>query len=186
MWGEHARTLTPRVTRRDNAPLCTESFSYTCWPSDASRHTRYSRDFNVSGRWTPDSNSTDHTSGLPWWQKNHPDMVLYRCDRTTPAWECRARGNSLHSTPKTVQISPHRQKTQKERRRDRETEDNNATTQRLAPRRNRHVTSRLRHAKQTVNSWCAPHRRIRTTTRRYDPRGLWPRAPPRDERWRAR
>ena len=25
---------------------------------------------------------------LPWWQRNHPELVLYRCDRKTPALEC--------------------------------------------------------------------------------------------------
>ena len=27
-------------------------------------------------------------TNLPWWQANHPELVLYRADRTTPAWEC--------------------------------------------------------------------------------------------------
>jgi len=25
---------------------------------------------------------------LPWWQRHHPELVLYRCDRKTPALEC--------------------------------------------------------------------------------------------------
>jgi hypothetical protein len=25
---------------------------------------------------------------LPWWKANKPDLVLYQCDRKTPAWEC--------------------------------------------------------------------------------------------------
>jgi hypothetical protein len=27
-------------------------------------------------------------SGLPWWQANKPELVLYQCDKKTPAWEC--------------------------------------------------------------------------------------------------
>lgn len=27
-------------------------------------------------------------SGLEWWTEHHPDLVLYQCDRVTPAWEC--------------------------------------------------------------------------------------------------
>ena len=39
-------------------------------------------------------------TGLPWWQKNHPDLVLYRCDKKTPAWECFAGETCSHvSTP---------------------------------------------------------------------------------------
>jgi len=40
-----------------------------------------------------DPNPKPHISGkganattLPWWQKNKPELVLYRCDRRTPAW----------------------------------------------------------------------------------------------------
>ena len=25
---------------------------------------------------------------LPWWQAHHPELVLYQCDKVTPAWEC--------------------------------------------------------------------------------------------------
>ena len=25
---------------------------------------------------------------LPWWKENHPDLVLYQCDKITPCWEC--------------------------------------------------------------------------------------------------
>lgn len=27
-------------------------------------------------------------SSLPWFQKNYPELVLYQCDKKTPAWEC--------------------------------------------------------------------------------------------------
>jgi len=27
-------------------------------------------------------------TALPWWQANKPDLILYQCDRKTPAWEC--------------------------------------------------------------------------------------------------
>ena len=36
-------------------------------------------------------------SGLPWWQARHPELVLYRCDRTTPAWECFAGEGCSHA-----------------------------------------------------------------------------------------
>ena len=29
-----------------------------------------------------------NNSGLPWWLEHAPDLVLYQCDRKTPAWEC--------------------------------------------------------------------------------------------------
>ena len=29
-----------------------------------------------------------NNSGLPWWQENKPELVLYQCDQVTPAWEC--------------------------------------------------------------------------------------------------
>lgn len=37
-------------------------------------------------------------TGLPWWQKNHPDLVLYQCDRVTPAWECFAGEGCAHTS----------------------------------------------------------------------------------------
>ena len=27
-------------------------------------------------------------TALPWWRANKPELVLYQCDRKTPAWEC--------------------------------------------------------------------------------------------------
>ena len=48
-------------------------------------------------------------SGLPWWKKNHPELVLYRCDKKTPAWECFAGEGCSHlnvpldlTNPKTL------------------------------------------------------------------------------------
>ena len=35
-------------------------------------------------------------TGLPWWQENHPDLILYQCDRKTPAWECFAGEGCSH------------------------------------------------------------------------------------------
>lgn len=35
--------------------------------------------------------------GLPWWQSNHPSLVLYTCDRKTPAWECFAGEGCSHA-----------------------------------------------------------------------------------------
>lgn len=39
----------------------------------------------------PAAHVTGHganATGLPWWEQNRPELVLYQCDRTTPAWEC--------------------------------------------------------------------------------------------------
>ena len=48
-------------------------------------------------------------SGLPWWKQNHPDLILYTCDRKTPAWECFAGEKCSHvnvpldlTNPKTL------------------------------------------------------------------------------------
>lgn len=35
-------------------------------------------------------------TALPWWQENHPELVLYTCDRKTPAWECFAGEGCSH------------------------------------------------------------------------------------------
>mmetsp|Transcript_1684 Transcript_1684/g.3587 ORF Transcript_1684/g.3587 Transcript_1684/m.3587 type:complete len:183 (-) Transcript_1684:824-1372(-) len=35
-------------------------------------------------------------SGLPWWQQHKPELVLYRYDRATPAWECFAGEGCAH------------------------------------------------------------------------------------------
>jgi hypothetical protein len=35
-------------------------------------------------------------SGLPWWQANKPELVLYQCDKKTPAWECFAGEGCAH------------------------------------------------------------------------------------------
>eukprot|EP01052_Picozoa_sp_SAG31_P008738 SAG31_NODE_446_length_15587_cov_29.651989_1_plen_649_part_00 len=34
---------------------------------------------------------------LPWWQQHKPHLVLYRCDRKTPAWECFGGGISCEA-----------------------------------------------------------------------------------------
>ena len=38
------------------------------------------------------------TTGLPWWQKNMPELVLYQCDRVTPAWECFSGEGCSHAS----------------------------------------------------------------------------------------
>lgn len=48
----------------------------------------YSRDPAPGTHLTPDHNSTSGKTGLAWWQQHHPSLILYRCDRKTPAWEC--------------------------------------------------------------------------------------------------
>jgi hypothetical protein len=46
---------------------------------------------------TPILNGTGPTaSALPWWQAHHPALVLYQCDRQTPAWECFAGEGCVH------------------------------------------------------------------------------------------
>eukprot|EP00040_Diaphanoeca_grandis_P013809 m.69741 g.69741 ORF g.69741 m.69741 type:complete len:454 (-) comp24134_c1_seq2:106-1467(-) len=35
-------------------------------------------------------------TGLPWWIENHPELVLYQCDKKTPAWECFAGEGCAH------------------------------------------------------------------------------------------
>jgi hypothetical protein len=35
---------------------------------------------------------------LPWWQANHPSLVLYTCDRATPAWECFSGEGCSHAS----------------------------------------------------------------------------------------
>ena len=40
------------------------------------------------------NNVTDEM--LPWWQENYPSLVLYQCDRVTPAWECFAGEGCKH------------------------------------------------------------------------------------------
>ena len=42
----------------------------------------------------PSPSSKDH---LEWWRAHHPDLVLYRCDRQTPAWECFAGEGCRHT-----------------------------------------------------------------------------------------
>ena len=44
---------------------------------------------------TPHPTGTPPTS-LPWWRKHHPELILYRCDRKTPAWECFAGEGCSH------------------------------------------------------------------------------------------
>lgn len=36
------------------------------------------------------------STALPWWKANKPDLVLYTCDRKTPAWECFAGEGCSH------------------------------------------------------------------------------------------
>ena len=43
------------------------------------------------------SGSSPPASGLPWWQANHPELVLYQCDQVTPAWECFAGEGCSHA-----------------------------------------------------------------------------------------
>ena len=47
---------------------------------------------------------------LPWWQANKPDLVLYQCDKKTPAWECFSGEGCRHESvpldltnPKTLE-----------------------------------------------------------------------------------
>lgn len=35
-------------------------------------------------------------TGLPWWKEHHPELVLYTCDKKTPAWECFAGEGCQH------------------------------------------------------------------------------------------
>ena len=35
-------------------------------------------------------------SGLAWWRQHKPELVLYQCDRKTPAWECFAGEGCAH------------------------------------------------------------------------------------------
>ena len=46
-----------------------------------SKYIPYTRDPSPHTARTPGN-------GLPWWQQNKPELVLYQCDRKTPAWEC--------------------------------------------------------------------------------------------------
>ena len=45
-------------------------------------------------------------SGLPWWQTHKPELVLYRCDRKTPAWECFAGEGCAHVSVR-IRKKPH-------------------------------------------------------------------------------
>ena len=47
---------------------------------------------------------------LPWWKENHPDLVLYQCDKVTPCWECFSGEGCRHDSvpldltnPKTLE-----------------------------------------------------------------------------------
>jgi hypothetical protein len=35
---------------------------------------------------------------LPWWKANKPELVLYQCDRKTPAWECFSGEGCRHAS----------------------------------------------------------------------------------------
>ena len=44
---------------------------------------------------TPHPTGNPPTS-LPWWEKHHKNLILYQCDRVTPAWECFAGEGCSH------------------------------------------------------------------------------------------
>ena len=60
-----------------------------------SKYIPYCRD--PTPRLSPEP-GTGKPTGLPWWQKNKPELVLYTCDRSTPAWECFAGEGCAHES----------------------------------------------------------------------------------------
>ena len=61
-----------------------------------SKYIPFSRD-PIGTQHVNQSGPSPPASSLPWWQANKPELILYQCDRVTPAWECFSGEGCAHT-----------------------------------------------------------------------------------------